>query len=510
MNLEIIMNCLQSLLRKGGFCGTIVRKRSFIGIFLLERKFTMRKLRSTALALVAVMLFAAMVSCAQTPLPRPIPVAPAEPLSPAPEIPYDTTDYEKKLDNAFAEAVEVSAADLDYEIVDGKATVKGYKGSETAIAIPETLENAPVTKIAGNAFADNTTLEVLVLPGTVEAVGASILKGCTALRALKTPLLGENAEKNSHLGYLFGASTYMDNARDVPPSLKLLEIDGAFAAIPDFALFDCNDLVAVRLSKSITTLGKYSFYGCFSLKYLTIEHLEKIDAHAMDSCTAFVSLEFSASLTEIGLGAFQNCTDLRSITLPFVGGSKTANTYLGYIFGAEYPDFAKGYYPGRLQEVHLLAGCTALGDYAFFECETLRKVTIPEGVTAIGVRAFDDCDALSVLALPASLESIRENAFMDCDYLTTVTFAGENLKTIGVNAFYGCLSLAEIALPDSLTALPGSCFADCVSLKKVTMNGVSAVGVNAFHNCVALEEVVASSSVKYEKGNDAATRLNEE
>ena len=469
----------------------------------------MKKLSAIALLLVAALLTLSLASCTQTPLPNPIPKAPSQALSPAPEIPFDTTDYEKMLDDAFAEAVEASATDLDYEIADGKATIKGYKGSEKAIAIPEKLGNAPVTKIAENAFADHTTLEVLVLPSSVETMGASILKGCTALRALKTPLLGEDASKNSHLGYLFGSATYADNARDIPASLKLVEINGAFAAIPEFALFDCNDLVAVRLSKSITTLGKYSFYGCFSLKYLTTEHLVKLEDHAMDSCTAFVSLAFSESLTEIGLGAFQNCTDLRSLTLPFVGGSKTENTYLGYIFGAEYPDFAKGYYPGRLQEINLLAGCTALGDYAFFECETLRKVTIPEGVTTVGVRAFDDCDGLTEVKLPASIEKIRENAFMDCDYLATVTFAGENLKAIGVNAFYGCLSLSEIVLPESLTALPGSCFADCVSLKKVTMNGVSEVGVNAFHNCVALEEVVAPSGVKYEKGNDAAEKLNE-
>ena len=469
----------------------------------------MKKLSAVACLLVAVLLTLSLASCTQTPLPNPIPKAPTEPLSPAPEIPFDTTDYEKQLDDAFAEAVEVSAADLTYEIADGKATITGYNGNEKAIAIPEKIENATVTALAEGAFAENLTLEVLVLPSTVESMGSSILKGCTSLRALKTPLLGESADKNSHLGYLFGDATYADNARDVPASLKLLEISGSFAEIPAFALFDCNDLVAVRLAKSITTLGKYSFYGCFSLKYLTTGYLVKLEDHAMDSCTSFVSLEFSVSLTEIGLGAFQNCTDLRSITLPFVGGSKTENSYLGYVFGAEFPDFAKGYYPGRLQEVNLLEGCTALGDYAFFECETLRRVTLPEGIVSLGVRAFDDCDGLTELMLPASLETIRENAFMDCDYLASVTFAGEKLTEIGVNAFYGCLSLSEIALPNSLTALPGSCFADCVSLKKVTMNGVRTVGVNAFHNCVALETVAAPSSVKYEKGNDAAEKLNE-
>ena len=468
----------------------------------------MKKTSRIALLLVLVLLTFALLSCAKTPAPTPIPRAPETPLSPAPEIPFDTTNYDKQLNDAFAEAKTLSAEELEYEVVDAKVTIKGYKGSEKAIAIPEKLNGYDVTAIAESAFADNTTMEVLVLPDSIGSMGASILKGCTALRALKTPLLGERITKNSHLGYLFGSATYADNARDVPASLKLLEINGNFDVIPDFAFFECNDLVAVRLAERITELGKYSFYSCFALKYLNTKHLTRLGDNALDSCVAFVSLEFSGALTEIGLGALQGCTDLRAVTLPFAGGSKTENTYLGYVFGAEYPDFAKGYYPGRLQEVDLLEGCTALGDYAFFECETLRKVTLPEGITSVGVRAFDDCDSLSEITLPASLEKIRENAFIDCDYLESVTFAGEALDEIGVNAFYGCLSLKEIELPASLQSLPGSCFANCVSLESVAMEGVTSVGANAFHNCASLKSVTAPSGVKYEKGNDFAKDLN--
>ena len=476
--------------------------------FLLERMSAMKKTPRIALLLALTLLASLLVACTQEPPPMPIPRAPETPLSPAPEIPVDPTDYEKLLDDAFAEAKTLSAEELEYEVVDAKVTIKGYKGTEKAIAIPEKIDDHPVTAIAESAFADNTALEVLVLPSSISTMGQSILKGCTALRALRSPLLGERITKNSHLGYLFGSATYADNARDVPASLKLLEINGNFDSIHDFAFFECNDLVAVRLADRIVSLGKYAFYGCFSMKYLTVDRLKQLGDHALDSCAAFVSLEFTDSLTEIGLGALQGCTDLRRLTLPFVGGSATENTYLGYVFGAEYPDFAKGYYPGRFQEITVLEGCISLGDYAFFECETLRKVTLPEGIRSIGVRAFDDCDSLSQILLPASLETIRENAFMDCDYLASVIFNGENLEEIGVNAFYNCLSLGEIKLPASLKSLPGSCFANCVSLESITMEGVMSVEKNAFHNCVALKSVTAPDGIKYEKGNDAAEALN--
>ena len=60
-------------------------------------------------------------------------------------------------------------------------------------------------------------------------------------------------------------------------------------------------------------------------------------------------------------------------------------------------------------------------------------VTIPEGVTAIGDKAFWDCNSLTSVTIPSSVSSIGEYAFADCDNLREVTVSRRT--TIGPDAF---------------------------------------------------------------------------
>lgn len=431
----------------------------------------------------------------------PLPQAPSTPLEAPEEIPYDDVDYEALMKNTFEGAKEATLEELSYTLSDGKITLHAYRGNATAVRLPEN-----VVAIDSGAFENQSKLEILILPDGVKEIGEGILQGCTSLRALRTPLLSKNVSTQGYLGYLFGATSYRDNAKDVPASLEMLWIGGSMTSLDAFALYDCNDLLCVGFPATLKELGSHALYGCLALKYLPTEQLEVLGDHALAACPSFVSLNFGTSLREIGFGAFEGCIALRDMTLPFAGASLGKNDFMGYVFGAEVPDFAKGYYPSGLQRITLLSTCTSLGNYAFFECESLREIILPQELKAIGVRAFADCDGLTSLDLPRGLETIRENAFTGCDYLESVTL-GESLTSIGVNAFYNCLSLREISLPSTLGTLSASCFANCVSLQSVTLGGVTRVEKNAFRNCIALTAVSSSQSVKWEKGNDRAKEL---
>ena len=219
-------------------------------------------------------------------------------------------------------------------------------------------------------------------------------------------------------------------------------------------------------------------------------------------------LEFGEGLSSIGFGALEGCVGLRTLTLPFVGGSVNENTYLGYIFGAAVYDFAKGYYPTYLTAVTLLSTCKTLGNYAFYECETLTEMELPETLTSIGIRAFDGCIRLTDITLPDGVTSIGDNAFFGCISLESVAFgASSKLTKIGINAFYDCTALTEITLPQSLKSLPASCFAGCLLLKEIDLGGVTAVGKQAFRNCKSLASISARSDITFDDGNDCAERL---
>ncbi len=434
------------------------------------------------------------------------------------EAPDSTLTVPKKIDTAPVEVPEgadyaslaaeqldqvptAPASDFTYVTANGVARITAYTGEASAVRVPHTLDGATVTSIADGVFEGHTELVTLILPDTLSYIGEGILKNCTSLQYLECALMGEDAESAQFLGYLFGADTHGNNPRDIPASLKLVRLGGTVEEIAAYTFFDCNDLLAVILPESVQTVGKFAFYNCTSLESVVgLEQLHAIGEYAFADCTSFKELVFGVSLTSIGYAALLGCDGLLSLTLPFVGGTATENTYLGYIFGAEHVEFSKGYYPPRFARVELLSCCTSLGNYAFFECESLREVVLPEGLTTVGARAFYLCTALWSVKLPDSLKTIREAAFHGCSALKEITF-GTGLTKIGANAFYGCVSLTSVTLPSALKSLPASCFADCISLKTVKLGGVTSVGAQAFRNCTAIKSVSASQKVTFGEGN---------
>ncbi len=468
------------------------------------------KIKRLLAGLLALLLICAVaVSCGkkqdETP---PVPLTP-ETVKPIDEA--DRLDYTadailagkiELLCSSFVETVASPESEFWYRVENGCATLIGYLGESASVRVPDTLGGAPVTAIEADSFANSTCIELLYLPDTVISIGASALKGCSALKALRTPLLGASANSDQYLGYLFGAASYADNSLAVPATLEYLELASTARRLADYALFECNDLLCITLPQSMTEIGRYALYGCHSLITFNTAHLTKLDEHALDSCIALTRLDFTNSMTSFGLGALESCESLHRLTLPFIGGSRTENTYLAYLFGAETPEFARGFYPPKLTDVTLLEGAQALGSYAFFSCTSLTEVTLPEGLTEIGLRAFDGCGRLQAVTLPKSLEKIGMRAFYGCLSLSALTFdEGANLTEIGINAFYRCHALKSVTLPQSLAALPASCFADCISLSEINLGGVRTVGKNAFHRCQSLQTVRAVEGLTVEAGN---------
>ncbi len=58
-------------------------------------------------------------------------------------------------------------ADWDYTITDGKVTIKSYKGTDTEVKVPDTIEGYPVTAIATGAFPVNINVNIVHIPMTV-------------------------------------------------------------------------------------------------------------------------------------------------------------------------------------------------------------------------------------------------------------------------------------------------------------------------------------------------------
>ena len=119
-----------------------------------------------------------------------------------------------------------------------------------------------------------------------------------------------------------------------------------------------------------------------------------------------------------------------------IGETVEKNTFLGYLFGAETPTFASGFYPPFLQTLVLSEGCSALPAFALFECRSLQSLTLPSTLTSVGACAMRGCERLTALVIPDACRAIGDEACAGCIRLSSVTYPSD--ATCGINVFLGC------------------------------------------------------------------------
>lgn len=93
-----------------------------------------------------------------------------------------------------------------------------------------------------------------------------------------------------------------------------------------------------------------------------------------------------------------------------------------------------------------------IGDFAFTQCSSLKKVSMQEGLITIGKYAFSYCDSLEEINFPDSLQYIEICAFEGCSGLTHLTIP-DNAKHISSWAF-GDLNLKSIEVGAAIDYLP--------------------------------------------------------
>lgn len=131
-------------------------------------------------------------------------------------------------------------------------------------------------------------------------------------------------------------------------------------------------------------------------------------------------------------------------------------------------------------------GVTAIGEKAFYENKTLKKVILPEGVTEIGCDAFAFCANLSEVKLPQSLHRIGTGAF---GYVGLIYLhLPASVTQIGGVAFAANTKLKHVYLPDSMSELGAYAFSYCGNLKELSLPyTLATIGDKAFENCPALK-----------------------
>lgn len=302
-----------------------------------------------------------------------------------------------------------------------EAVIQGYRGSDSDVVIPNSIDGFVVTAISMYAFSGRSDLASITIPSTIQSIGDDAFLECDGLKKVYV----SSIEDWCKIDFPYSDTNPLSRGADLYVDNKLV----TDVTIPD----------------GVKSIGKYAFYGYSSLK----------------------SISFPSSIRSIGESAFFDCSNLDKVYATNIEDwckIKFEDLYSNPIYYAR-----KIYIDGELAtDITIPKGITKICDYAFANCETITNVVIPNSVISIGDSAFSGCYDLKNISIPNSVVNIDEGAFSYCSNLEKVEIP-DGIKFIKNSTFVGCGNLTTIIIPQSVKEIGYLAFGSDSSLSNVVL-----------------------------------------
>lgn len=458
----------------------------------------------------------------------------------------------------FSFTFAATEGDYTYTVaVDDTATVTGYKGTATIIAIPSALNGHIVTAIADKAFRDSKVITEITLPDTVTAigdaafqgcsvlskitlpatlqtvgdaafsdcsslkeldlagatVGIGIVKGCSALESLSIASVGAADNGVGYMATLFNGISNPANP-GFPATLKTVSVT-ADASVEANAFIGMKDLETVNWTQTVTTLEESAFADCASLKELNMNiRAEVIGAKAFYGCKALGDITLTDAVAEIGEAAFSGCTALQNISAHNNLNKIGKDAFKGTKWLAQQPQgevmladvlYA---YTGSADKIVISAAVRSIADSAM-EGITAAEIVIPDTVEYIGINVLKNA-GVKTLTIPYLGEAADGNSPYICYLFGGDSFTANAIvlpraltkvivsdaATIPAQAFAGCAYLTTVVIPATVTEIKDSAFADCAKLATIEYNAASATVAASAFSGTAIKNLKMGETVK--------------
>ena len=304
----------------------------------------------------------------------------------------------------------------------------------------------------------------------------------------------------------------------IPESVTYRGKTYSVTSIGNSAFYECTGLTSITIPHSVTSIGRYSFYGSGwynaqpnGLLYLdnwllgykgykptgtiSIESGTRgLADYAFYGCTGLTSISIPNSVTSIGYAAFYGCTGLKKVVVEDLA-AWCGISFSYYSSPLYYAHHLYDKNDNEITDLVIPNSVTSINKYAFEGCTGLTSINIPNSVTSIGGAAFYECTGLTSINIPNSVTSIGGSAFYRCTGLTSVTIPN-SVTSIGGSAFSGCTGLTSITIPNSVTSIGEYAFRGCTGLTSITIpNSVTSIGDRTFNDCTGLTSITIPNSV---------------
>jgi len=235
---------------------------------------------------------------------------------------------------------DYQSGDFYYKIINGGSQIEisGYHGSASELAIPNMIDNKPVTSIGLLAFSGRSSLKVVGIPDNIVSIGNYAFSDCEHLVEVNigrnvtsigvcaffkcTSLVNVSSpSKLFSIGELAFAYCTSLTSAPIPDNVKSIE-ESAFAY--------CRSLHSVVIPNGVTSIANYTFLMCSSLTSVEIsENVTSIHSLAFDNCTLLTRMEFKGNAPQCDSDWITNHNT--NLTIYYTEGATgfTSPTWLG-------------------------------------------------------------------------------------------------------------------------------------------------------------------------------------
>ena len=413
--------------------------------------------------------------------------------------------------NAFANCKELTSI----TIPDTVTTIE-QSAFESCTGLEEIILPDSVTSIGGSAFKNCTNLKKVVMSDNVTSIGGSAFYGCTNLTDItisknltsigsgiftNTPYYKDEANWENGLLYWDtylvatmksvsgevvikdGTTLMIGSAFSGNKNITKVTIPGSLTVVSGSAFYNCSALAEVVLSEGVKELGKNSFWNCPKLVKLTVPgSMEKFTSGAFGN-TRVKELNYTGTVDQWVSIKFDSPTD-----------NPLASAHTLYINGEALTE--------------AVISVPVVNAYAFYDCDSLEKVTFTDSVVEIQKQAFEYCSYLTEINFGKNIKKIDYHAFGNCSRIEKVNTTATVDEWAQID-FYDWRSnpitysgslymngeLLEEAVFSNVSIIMPYTFNYCSSIKSISIpNTVIGVANDAFSYCTGLTSVEISAS----------------
>ena len=132
-----------------------------------------------------------------------------------------------------------------------EAVIQGYRGSDSDVVIPNSIDGFLVTAISMYAFSGHSDLASITIPSTIQSIGEGAFLECNGLKKVYVSSIEDWCKIDF---------SYSDSDADADANPLSIGAD----------LYVDNKLVTnVTIPDDVKSIGKYAFYGYSSLKSIS-------------------------------------------------------------------------------------------------------------------------------------------------------------------------------------------------------------------------------------------------